>query len=116
MPADQALKKLESELGENAVPLIQQDDELGTAIVLMNRATDEATLERPTRAWLHWLLFALTFVTTTYAGALHQGVNLWEQPGAFTVGLPYSIETVERYSTSPLLAPWRVWLSRFRHC
>ncbi|EGF24902.1 M50 family peptidase [Rhodopirellula baltica WH47] len=91
MPADQALKKLESELGENAVPLIQQDDELGTAIVLMNRATDEAMLERPTRAWLHWLLFALTFVTTTYAGALHQGVNLWEQPGAFTVGLPYSI-------------------------
>lgn len=91
MPADEALKKLESELGENAVPLIQQDDELGTAIVLMNRPTEEATLERPTRTWLHWLLFALTFVTTTYAGALHQGVNLWEQPGAFTVGLPYSI-------------------------
>tara|TARA_A100001391_G_scaffold196610_1_gene175512 strand:+ start:85 stop:1434 length:1350 start_codon:yes stop_codon:yes gene_type:complete len=91
MPADEALKKLESELGENAVPLIQQDDELGTAIVLMNRPTEEATLERPTRPWLHWLLFALTFLTTTYAGALHQGVNLWEQPSAFIVGLPYSI-------------------------
>ncbi len=91
MPADEALKRLESELGENAVPLIQQDDELGTAIVLMNRPTEEATLERPTRLWLHWLLFALTFLTTTYAGALHQGVNLWEQPGAFAVGLPYSI-------------------------
>lgn len=91
MPADEALKRLESELGENAVPLIQQDDELGTAIVLMNRPTEETTLERPTRLWLHWLLFALTFLTTTYAGALHQGVNLWEQPGAFAVGLPYSI-------------------------
>ncbi|MDV6031459.1 MAG: site-2 protease family protein [Phycisphaera sp. RhM] len=91
MPADKALQKLESELGENAVPLIQQDDELGTAIVLMNRPTEEATLERSTRPWLHWLLFALTFLTTTYAGALHQGVNLWEQSSAFTVGLPYSI-------------------------
>jgi len=90
-PADQALRQLESELGEDVVPLIQQDEELGTAIVLMNRSTEEAVLERPTRLWLHWLLFGLTFLTTTWAGALHQGVNLLEQPGEIAVGLWYSV-------------------------
>jgi membrane-associated protease RseP (regulator of RpoE activity) len=29
--------------------------------------------------------------TTTWAGALHDGVNLLQQPGRFLVGLPYSI-------------------------
>lgn len=90
-PADQALRQLESELGENVVPLIQQDEELGTAIVLMNKPTEQAALERKTRPWLHWLLFGVTFLTTTWAGALHQGVNLLEQPSAFAIGLPYSI-------------------------
>jgi membrane-associated protease RseP (regulator of RpoE activity) len=37
------------------------------------------------------LLFAATFVTTTWAGALHQGVNLWQEPARFAVGLPYSL-------------------------
>jgi Zn-dependent protease len=91
MPADQALRQLESELGENAVPMIQQDDELGTAIVVMNRPTEEGMLERPTRPWLHWLLFGLTFLTTTWAGALHQGINLLEQPSEIAVGLWYSV-------------------------
>lgn len=91
IPADEALRRLQTDLGENAVSLLQQDEELGTAIVLMNKPTEEAVLERPTRLWLHWLLFGLTFLTTTWAGALHQGVNLLQQPGAFTVGLPYSI-------------------------
>lgn len=91
MPADQALRQLESELGDNAVPLIQQDEELGTSIVLINKPTEEAALERKTRPWLNWLLFGLTFLTTTWAGAMHQGVNLIENPGAFAVGLPYSI-------------------------
>ena len=91
IPADEALRRLQTDLGENAVPLLQQDEELGTAIVLMNKPTEEAVLERPTRLWLHWLLFGLTFLTTTWAGALHQGVNLLQQPGAFAVGLPYSI-------------------------
>ncbi|MBV9489400.1 MAG: site-2 protease family protein [Verrucomicrobia bacterium] len=41
--------------------------------------------------WVHALLFLLTLATTTWAGALHQGVNLLEEPGWFVVGLPYSI-------------------------
>jgi membrane-associated protease RseP (regulator of RpoE activity) len=41
--------------------------------------------------WLHWLLFATTLATTTWAGALHAGVNLLQQPERFAVGLPYSL-------------------------
>ena len=90
-PADEALVRLQSAFGENAVPMIQQDEELGAAIVLMNRPSEEALLERPTRPWLHWLLFGLTFLSTTWAGALHQGVNLLEQPSEIAVGLWYSV-------------------------
>src|SRR5699024_2038212 len=38
-----------------------------------------------------WLLFVLTIATTTWAGALHTGVNLLQQPERFVVGLPYSL-------------------------
>jgi membrane-associated protease RseP (regulator of RpoE activity) len=37
------------------------------------------------------MLFGLTFLTTTWAGALQQGVNLLAEPGKFAIGLPYSI-------------------------
>jgi membrane-associated protease RseP (regulator of RpoE activity) len=53
--------------------------------------------EAPTAAvgttgpWLNVLLFAATLVTTTIAGAAHQGVNLFEEPGAWSVGLPYGL-------------------------
>ena len=90
-PAETAYERLKESLGEATVPLVQQDDELGAAIVLMPSSVEQATLERPVRPWLHWLLFGLTFLTTTWAGALHQGINLLEEPGRFGAGLPYSI-------------------------
>ena len=37
------------------------------------------------------LMFAATLATTTWAGALHRGVDLWQEPGRFAVGLPYSL-------------------------
>ena len=90
-PADQALDDLQRVFEGQSVPLIQEDEELGNAILLMPRASEEEVLEKPTRPWIHWLLFGLTFLTTTWAGALHQGVNLIQEPGQFTVGLPYSV-------------------------
>lgn len=48
-------------------------------------------MERPSRPWVHWLLFVLTILTTTWAGALHQGINLLQDPSQFTVGLPYAL-------------------------
>jgi membrane-associated protease RseP (regulator of RpoE activity) len=37
------------------------------------------------------VLFLATVVTTVYAGARQQGVNLIDQPGQFVVGLPYAL-------------------------
>ncbi len=37
------------------------------------------------------LLVVATLVTTTFAGAAHQGVNLLAEPGEWTVGLPYGL-------------------------
>jgi Zn-dependent protease len=49
-----------------------------------------AVVEKP--KWgLHALLFVLTLFTTTWAGALHAGVNLLQEPGQIGVGLPYSL-------------------------
>lgn len=90
-PAEQALKDLQTEFEGRFVPLIQEDDELGNSIILMPQVVEEQVLERSTRPWVHWLLFGLTFLTTTWAGAMHQGVNLLQDPNSFTVGLPYSI-------------------------
>jgi membrane-associated protease RseP (regulator of RpoE activity) len=43
------------------------------------------------RQLLPWILFLLTLLTTTFVGAAIQGVNLLQHPGAFQLGLPYSL-------------------------
>lgn len=84
-------EKLKSALSEHTVPLIQEDEKLGSAIILLPKSVEQATLEKPVRPWLHWLLFGLTVLTTTWAGAAHQGIDLLREPGRFAVGLPYSL-------------------------
>lgn len=37
------------------------------------------------------LLLLATLATTTWAEALHQGIDLWQAPGRFAVGLPYAL-------------------------
>jgi Zn-dependent protease len=86
-----AYSKLKQSFGDTCVPMVQSDKQTGAAIYLLPNEVEEAVMEKPVRLWLHWLLFALTFLTTTWAGALHQGVNLLKEPERFTVGLPYSI-------------------------
>jgi Zn-dependent protease len=70
--------------------MVQEDEELGASILLVPLPT-VAVAERDARRWVPWLLFALTIVTTTWAGAAHQGINVLRDPGRFTVGLPYSL-------------------------
>jgi membrane-associated protease RseP (regulator of RpoE activity) len=90
-PAADTFEKLKAAFGEETVPLLQEDDQFGSAIMLMPKAVEEAALERPSRPWVHWLLFGLTVLTTTYAGAAQQGVDLLREPGRLAVGLPYSL-------------------------
>ena len=84
-------EKLNLALGKSYVPLVQEDEQLGTKIVLIPKRAEQDAARKPVRPWLHWLLFGLTVLTTTWAGASHQGVDLSQEPWRFTVGLPYSI-------------------------
>ncbi len=89
--ADRTYESLIRAVPPETVPMLQEGADGRTALVLLPRTVEEATLERPVKAWLHWLLFGLTFLTTTFAGAAHQGVNLIREPERFGAGLPYSI-------------------------
>jgi Zn-dependent protease len=89
--ASTTFEKLNRALGKSFVPLLQEDEQLGAKIVLIPKREEEDGARRPVRSWLHWLLFGLTVITTTWAGASHQGVDLALEPWRFTVGLPYSI-------------------------
>ncbi len=40
--------------------------------------------------FLHLLLFVITFLTTLTAGALHAGINIFEQPARVIEGLPFA--------------------------
>src|SRR6476660_2309050 len=89
--ASVSFEKLNRTLPKGFVPLVQEDEQLGARIVLIPKSAEEDASRKAIRPWLHWLLFILTIVTTTWAGAGHQGVDLAREPGRFTVGLPYSI-------------------------
>lgn len=77
--------------GEPVSPLLLEGEANQTRVVLVpgDRARSDA-MEHPNLP-LHWFLFFATLATTTWAGALHAGVNLLQQPERFAVGLPYSI-------------------------
>ncbi|MDE3084300.1 MAG: site-2 protease family protein, partial [Verrucomicrobiota bacterium] len=90
-PADAAQEKLEPVFAPQNVTLLQEDERLGAAILLVPKPVEKARMNKPVRPWIHWLLFGLTVLTTTWAGAAHQGINLLHEPARFTVGLPYSL-------------------------
>ncbi|TNF48095.1 site-2 protease family protein [bacterium] len=45
---------------------------------------------RSERHWVHYALFAATFLTTTIAGSLQKGINPLKQPVGLLEGLPFS--------------------------
>ncbi len=90
-PADRAFETLKRELPEYPTPLIQEDEAGGAIILLAPSSLLPKPPEPEVRPWVHWLLFLLTVMTTTAAGAAHQGVNLWREPNRFAVGLPYAL-------------------------
>jgi membrane-associated protease RseP (regulator of RpoE activity) len=89
--ASVSFEKLNRSLPKGFVPLVQEDEQLGARIVLIPKPAEEEVPRKPVRPWLHWLLFGLTIITTTWAGASHQGIDLAQEPGRFVAGLPYSI-------------------------
>ncbi len=76
--------------GSGWTPLLTEG-ERGGAAVLMLPVDLAAAADRPRHIWINGLLLVATLLTTTWAGALHQGVNLLQEPGRFAVGLPYAV-------------------------
>ena len=79
---------------DRLAPLLQ--DGTGGEVRLVLIPETEALMQRPAVVekpnWtVHLLLFVITLLTTTWAGALHAGVNLLQEPGRIAVGLPYSL-------------------------
>jgi membrane-associated protease RseP (regulator of RpoE activity)/cbb3-type cytochrome oxidase subunit 3 len=91
IPASAAFESLTKTLGAGKTPLIQEDEVHGQSIILIPGGVRDEILTNPSRPMVHWLLFFLTILTTTWAGAAHQGVNLISEPERFSVGLPYSL-------------------------
>jgi len=92
--AQEAIKVLDLSLNEmNRHFWIESIDGGETRLVILPEGTgkevQEAKRTVPNLS-LHWGLLLATFVTTTWAGASHQGINLFESPGRFTAGLPYA--------------------------
>lgn len=86
---DAVFARLKAAFGPESTPLLQKDPRCEAAIVLVPVAP--ARSRRHLGQWANWLLFAATLATTTWAGAMHQGVDLLRQPERFAVGLPYAI-------------------------
>lgn len=80
---------------DKLTPMLQEGEGRGQVKVTLLPGIGELTgqpavVERP--KWgLHLLLFVLTLMTTTWAGALHAGVDLIKEPARLAVGLPYSL-------------------------
>ena len=71
-------------------PLLQEDREGRPLLVWLPGAPDRGA-RKERGPWLNVLLLLLTLVTTTWAGALHAGVDVLQEPGRFLAGLPYSL-------------------------
>lgn len=90
-PADEAYQLLRARFEDTQItPLLQEnEDEQPRLVLIPGRIDREASPERS--RWINLGLFLATLITTTWAGALHQGINLLTDPSRFSVGLPYSL-------------------------
>jgi membrane-associated protease RseP (regulator of RpoE activity) len=70
-------------------PLMEDRGEHNVRVIALPASVDLELRRRPSAA-VNLALFLATIVTTVWAGALHQGVNLLQRPGDFMVGVPYS--------------------------
>lgn len=89
--ADEAYAVLKERAQNTGVTPLLQEDRDGRPLLVWLPGTADQGGGKERGPWLHVLLFLLTLVTTTWAGALHAGVNLLAEPQRFAVGLPYAL-------------------------
>jgi membrane-associated protease RseP (regulator of RpoE activity) len=86
-----AFRELEKRLAPwHVTPLLESLG--GKAVrVLGLPAVVEERLRGGSSPGINILLFLATLATTVFAGAMHRGVNLLQDPARFAVGLPYAV-------------------------
>lgn len=94
--SDSAYKRLNEELKNSGTKALLQEDDAGRNFIIVTPNKLKANLKRTSinreqKIWINALLFILTFLTTTWAGAGQFGVNLLKEPGKFSAGFPYSL-------------------------
>jgi hypothetical protein len=70
-------------------PLLEDRGEHNVRVVALPAAVDRELRRRPSPV-VNVALFLATVVATVWAGALHQGINLLQEPGRFISGVPYA--------------------------
>lgn len=90
-PADEAFDILKKYSSSRYLPFMQRDDQLEASIALLPNIVAEQNQKNPIRPWLHWLLFGLTLITTTMAGARLAGADVFAEPDKWILGLPFSL-------------------------
>jgi membrane-associated protease RseP (regulator of RpoE activity) len=89
---DEAYEELQRRFANtNFVPLLQETEEGRSALVLTRKNNLPEPAQTTRRAWVNLALLLATLATTTWAGALHEGVNLLTEPGRIMAGLPYAL-------------------------
>lgn len=76
--------------GTSTVPMLQEGADGRPVVVLVPRGSESGGTPAP-GLWVHALLLLATLATTTGVGAVHAGVDLLNEPGRFTAGLPYAL-------------------------
>lgn len=92
--ADHAYDILKERFADSENMPLLQEDEAGRPSVILAPRNMFTPRGRNRSPWLNLVLFVATIATTTWAGALHQGVSLLEQPSQFALGLPYSLALI----------------------
>ena len=87
----EAYGRLREAVPEGVVPLLQEGNEGDVTVILAPADSVHGPAAAPKGPGLNWLLFGLTFLTTTWAGAAHHGAALADLPRALLDGLPYSV-------------------------
>lgn len=91
-PPDEAYEELQRRfVNTNLVPLLQETEDGRPALVLARKNKLPEPAQTTRRAWVNLALLLATLATTTWAGALHEGVNLLAEPGRIMAGLPYAL-------------------------
>jgi membrane-associated protease RseP (regulator of RpoE activity) len=90
IPKDKLFDALDRHLAaQPVIPLVEELDGDTVRVVGLPRAV-EMRLNGRRSPVVNLVLFAATVVTTVYAGARQQGVDLLADPSRFVVGLPYA--------------------------